>query len=95
MKGLLEIEVISELISNSDVKNPREALTKPFFLGIKNVCQPALTKNSVQKRMKDEMFCQYCFEYDKHDYHCRNSGWGEYLKPNSEERGFGVLDKNK
>jgi hypothetical protein len=70
---------VIELIENSDIKNKKDALTKPFFMGIPNVCQPALTKQSVEKRLKDEMFCKYCFQYNEHEYICRNSGWKEFM----------------
>jgi hypothetical protein len=95
MEEFVKLPIVKRLISESDVKNVKEALIRPFFMGLDGKCEPALTENSVKRRLNDENFCRFCFMYDEHDTYCRDSGWGEFLpKPHPEERGMGFGEKN-
>ena len=69
--------------------DPKKALVQNFFSGvIENVSKkgvyvvkvkykirPALTDKEMLDRKNDERFCQVCFQFEKHDYNCDNSGW--------------------
>jgi len=84
MEGFLSIPAVKNIISASDVKNPVEALKRPFFYGIveydksgrKIVKEFAVyNERAFRERFEDERFCHFCFEFDKHDFSCRDSGW--------------------
>lgn len=79
MEGLLALPIVSKLISESDIKRPKDALVRPFFMGNK-LHKPALTEVSIKRRLENEdKFCKYCFMCDEHDFVCRLSGWKEFM----------------
>jgi hypothetical protein len=76
------------LIRESDVSDRMEALGRPFFMGVKifisetdpigKVVHPsAFSEAMIEKRLKDDRFCRFCFLLieNGHDYGCRKSPW--------------------
>jgi hypothetical protein len=84
MRGFLSLDSFKNLLAASDVKDPTDALRRPFFYGVIRYDakgtkvveeQPVYSEKGIQERLQDERFCRFCFEFDKHDFKCRNGGW--------------------
>lgn len=80
----MTLDAFKNLLAASDVKDRIEALRRPFFYGVLYfdksgrkvvVEEPVYSEEGIKARLQDERFCRYCFEFDKHDFKCRNSGW--------------------
>ena len=84
--------MIRVIIEASDVKDPLDALMRPFLMGEKVfngykstvIWESALTDEKITERCNDPRWCKFCLLYVEKDGHdvnvCRLSPWREEIK---------------
>ena len=87
MSAIIEGALFQQLLRESCVQDPLEALSREFFKGQVQRKSPysahfiyvspaALTPREIHARMQDPSFCQKCFKGDfAHYYDCPLSPW--------------------
>jgi hypothetical protein len=87
MSAIIEGALFRQLLENSCVQDPIEALSREFFSGrierkspyaVHFICvtQAALTPREIEERLRDPSFCQKCFKGDyAHYFDCPLSPW--------------------